>query len=163
MKKLLIVLTLFSVIACYKEETPLPINDTINLNYNFIDRDLHGQIEGYYWEITFGTANYNAFFKDHYFYFYSISDTNYCDNITPKSDYVSFALNELKPQLIELDFANSATFYSRSDTLGIGAFDGAIEILTVDTINTMTITGRMDVRESNTTYVNGNFSITYCK
>jgi hypothetical protein len=164
MKNLLtsIILSTLLFASCAKKETTEPT--TTVADYNFIDQPLQGLIEGIFWEINFGIINDHRFFgDDFYFYIYSASDTNHCDGMDPKTDYVSFALNELKPQLIELDFSNSVTFYDNSDSISIGAFDGAIEILSVDTINTMTITGRLDIRESSNNFVNGNFSITYCK
>jgi hypothetical protein len=156
-------MTLLCFMACKKEETPIVTPIESIASYSFVDQNLQGYIEATVWDMNFGIINdHRLFGNDYYFYFYNASDTNHCDGVDPKTDCVSFALKELKPQLIELNFSNSFRFYDNSDSISIRALNGAVEILTVDTTNGMTITGRMDVRESSTTFVNGNFSVTYC-
>jgi hypothetical protein len=164
MKNLLtsIILSTLLFASCAKKETTEPT--TTVADYNFIDQPLQGLIEGKAWEFKSGIANYESLQRLFWFDFYSALDTNQCDFDKPQTDYVFFAFDNLNIGLTELGlFTQSATFYDRDSSLNIIAFDGAIEILSVDTINTMTITGRLDIRESSNNFVNGNFSITYCK
>ena len=170
MKKLLSAILLGAIVftSCTKKETPEPSQNNTTLGYNFIDQPLQGKIEGVNWNVEFGIVEYETFFDgDYFFSLYNVADTNHCDGNDPNTDYVLFAISN--PEVGIIDFENSSqsvTLYDKETQNNIGAFFGAIEILTIDTTNTMTITGRMDVRETNsssTNYMNGNFSVTYCK
>lgn len=183
MKKVLLALLTFATVftACEKDEettTPTTTPNEETPEYEFLDQNLQGKIGGQSWDMAFGFAKteavydfeLNEFVDTYFFRFFNAQDTNACDLIHPKTDEAIFTIDELKPQLLDFQDENSsqsATLIDESDTLSIGAIFGAIEILTVDT-NAGVITGRMDVREFPSTtptdnYLNGNFSITYCK
>lgn len=164
MKNLLTIFILSTLLftSCAKKETTEPTST--EADYNFIDQPLQGKIEGKAWEFKSGIVYYDTFQKRFWFDFYSALDTNQCDFDKPQTDRVFFSFNSITVGLTELGlFTQSASFYDQDSILSIIAFDGAIEILTVDTTNAMTITGRMDISESSTNFANGNFSITYCK
>lgn len=166
MKKIFIAFLFSSIafISCTKDEATDPAPTNTTPSYNFIDQPLQGKIEGANWEFASGIAYYDNFQELFWLDFYNEVDTNQCDFDKPQTDKIFFAFSNLTPGLTELGiFTQSVTFYDNDSALNVIGFDGAIEILTVDTLNTMTITGRMDVRESGTNYANGNFSITYCK
>ncbi len=172
MKKLAFALLIFATlfIACEKDDKsttpiiePTPIEDS--LAYEFKDQDLQGKIGGQNWVMNHGTfRNYEPMDYPYMFYFSNLPDTNQCDNNYNVTVFVQFALNELKPGI----------YYSTQCYLGaVMARDteedftrrlpkGAIEILTIDANNNI-VTGRIDVRKNETNFVNGNFSITYCK
>lgn len=160
--------------ACEKDEETTPVTPTPS--FEFKNQNLQGKIGGVDWQFESGYSGIEQIydfdlqdFVDGFgFNFYNVADTNLCDGVDPSTDYAFFVLNELKTGLIDFQderSEQSATLYDKSDTISIGAFFGAIEILTVDTNNGV-ITGRMDIREfptsSSDNYLNGNFSVSYC-
>ena len=150
--------------------------DEKNGGYSFKDQDLGGMIGGVLWTQRSGFAQEESYNGEEILgidLVETVSSGEGCTMFMPEGDYVFFDVPN-KVGLYELsinwdaDLANS-TEKSRTVTLYDGddkdkinyiATSGAIEILSISETE---ITGRIDARAEEGTYVNGNFTVALCK
>ena len=133
--------------------------------YKFIDQDLTGKVFGLDWTYQSGEAK--TFAGDTAKFIINLWDEN-IDPCTSAdgSDYTVFftvpksiRLFHLQVAILE-DTGQTIAFYH--DGTIFEAFEGVIEILSIDLTNTLTITGRIDAKFDDSNRLNGNFTVKYC-
>lgn len=177
--KPLLILFLFTLNFCSTEDDDEidPINNNTNNNQEtyqvmYKNQTLSGKINGVNWTMVGGKVSK---FSN---YSFSIVDTvgsDPCAQPFNRKSRIIFSLTDSSDILpvgeyqLKLDFQNTSqnrtitlVHYEGTTPVNTIVNKGAYEILTVDTTNNI-ITGRMDAYYDDQHFVNGNFTINYCR
>ncbi len=174
--RLLCLLFISSFFQCTVDEDDEPdMNDnntgaTYTVSYK--NQTLSGKINGIDWTIVGGKVSKFSNFS------FSLVDTvgsDPCIQPFNRKSRIIFSLEDNSQVLpvgeypLKLDFQNTAgnrtvtlVHYNGTTPVNTIMDKGAYEILSVDTSNNI-VTGRMDAYYDDGHFVNGNFSITYCR
>jgi hypothetical protein len=171
MKQLFSILIMAGVImfnSCSKDEDDND-NDKNQNSYEFKDQNLQGKIGGEAWNFKNGTAEVSYFDSSEIdIDLYQDTSSNICNTYITDGDKIFLSVpHKVGVHELSIDFSSgnsqTVTLYDRENTMNYIASQGAVEILTIDTSSSMTLTGRMDARVDDDTYVNGNFTVSFCK
>ncbi|MFN8334477.1 MAG: hypothetical protein U0U09_05065 [Cyclobacteriaceae bacterium] len=142
-------------------------DDGNNKDYVFKNQDAQGKIAGKTWNYASGKFRYSDDGESVYITLYSETEDPACSASTPA--FIDIALPArvglkeigdaespfLTVLLHDLSVIGDSSPYTY---LAVGKH-GAAEILTITDTE---VTGRIDVRESNSSFVNGNFTVSFC-
>ena len=137
-------------------------------DFEFINQNLQGQIEGIPWEFAVGRAQLLP--ANNVFLSLEMIGNEVLDPCQPFPAEVAKIFFDLpnQPGLYNLKVAlqnpglsQTITFFVPVENENYVAFEGAVEIFALDTLN-MTLPGRMDARVNDGIFANGNFSLSYC-
>lgn len=162
MRTKILALFLFIAFACSKkEEAPAPA-------YEFKNQDVSGKINSVAWTYVDGYADVSSASSGSEpkvdVELVLAQPKKGCDIVSVSGNQVFFFL-PAKVGLYPLSFnlsggaSYTATLFEKATTLNIIAGTGAIEILTLTNTE---ITGRIDARSDDKSFVNGNFKVAIC-
>lgn len=164
MRKLLLIIFTVSIvlISCSKDD----INKTNS--YSFVDQNLQGKIGNTEWDFVAGNVSLNSWDDSYFFKLYAGELEEPCSGLWD-GDYVMFS-GAIEPGIYELNWnlsdsenAFTVTLLEDADIpMNNIATEGAVEIISVD-LEAGILTGRMDVRSDDETFVNGNFTLSICE
>jgi small nuclear ribonucleoprotein (snRNP)-like protein len=150
----LFMLLVISLVSCKDDDNAEPA-------YNFKDQDATGKIENESWTYKDGYADIGS---ELIYVTLTIEQAGKaCDITSPTGDRVLFTVDK-EPTLYLLGGSGStmytATLLESDDTMNHIALEGAIEITS---ITNDTVSGKIDARVDDETFVNGNFTIPICQ
>lgn len=167
----LIMIVLVVVVSCKKDDDDDDNNNNNNNNtYSFLNQDLQGMIDGNAWTYTAGTFE-NSYW-DSLEFDIDLFDTtganitgSICDVFSSSFDYKVMFSCPMQVGLYELNFdwtsGQTITLvdWTADPVNNIICSEGAIEIVSV---NDSVLTGKIDARFDAASYINGNFTVTFC-
>jgi hypothetical protein len=150
----LFTLLVISLVSCKDDDKAEPA-------YSFKDQDATGKIENVSWTYKDGYVDIGS--ELIHVTLTIEQDGKACDVTSPTGDYVSFAVD--KEEKLYLLGGSGSTLYTATllesdDTMNYIALEGAIEITS---ITDLAVSGRIDARVDDETFVNGNFTIPTCQ
>jgi hypothetical protein len=160
MRTKVLALLLISAVACSKkEEAPMPA-------YSFKNQEVSGKINNVAWAYADGFADLFSSGSEPKvdIKLFLAQPSKGCNVVSVSGNQVFFFL-PAKIGLYPLSFnlsggaSYTATLFEKATTLNIIASTGAIEILTLSSTE---VTGRIDARSDDKSFVNGNFKIAIC-
>ncbi len=173
---ILLTLILLVFVGCTEDDE---LNPTSNYTVEYQNQTLQGKINGVDWIAVSGTATSSGLGVDTFSHLLSIVDTT-VDTLCFVSGGASrsrvlFGYQDENQivvpgeKTLKLDFGSTTENFTvtlvfqddQGTPQNLIATKGAYEILSVDTVSRM-ITGRMDVKYDDNSFVNGNFTIRYC-
>jgi hypothetical protein len=157
--KFLTLLVIFAIACSKKEEAPVPA-------YSFKNQDVSGKINNVAWAYADGYADVTSGTDPKVDVKLLLTQSNKGCAITNATGNQVFFRLPAKVGLYTINFdltgsttSYTATLFEKATTLNIIANSGAIEILTLTNTE---VTGRMDARSDDKSFVNGNFKVAIC-
>lgn len=153
-----VLIIVLSVLSCGED-------DGKKKDHSFKDQDAQGKIAGNNWTYASGKFRYSDDGESIYITLYNATEDPVCATSATAFIDISFPA---EPGLQEIENPGSppvvVLLHELTVDTGAGPYmgvgkKGAVEILTITDTE---VTGRMDVRESNNSFVNGNFTVSFC-
>lgn len=155
-----VLIIVLSVLSCE--------DDGKKKDYTFKDQDAQGKIAGNNWTYASGKFRYleDVEYGEYMnITLYSASDDPVCSTSAMAFIDIVFPAETGLQEIANPDFPPVVVFlHDLSVDPGAGPYmgvgkKGAVEILSITDTE---VTGRIDVRESNNSFVNGNFTVSFC-
>ncbi|SKC55365.1 hypothetical protein [Ohtaekwangia koreensis] len=162
MKKNFLFLSMLSIAAFSCKE------DVEDPAYNFKEQNLTGKIDNTDWAYQTGYASQDGSNSEGTIYITLVQGhTGEGCSTWPEGDHVFFTLpNATGLYKLKFDFNNwdaednqIVTLFDQESTTNNFATEGAVEITEITSTQ---ISGRIDARSEDDTFVNGNFTVTIC-